>query len=75
MVQREFYSSARGPTPADEDVWCIVFDPVAPRLLVRHEWTATGHNGVDEFEIAEFLAGKGAAQGALIATLFGLSQS
>ena len=70
MVQREFYRSARGPTPADEDVWCLVFEPGTPRLLVRHEWTATGHNGFDEFEVAEFLARESAAQGALIAALF-----
>lgn len=75
LVQREFYRGARGPTPTDEDVWCLVFDPGTPRLLVRHAWTAAGHNGVDEFEIAEFLAGQGAPQGALITTLFGPVQS
>ncbi|HUH84940.1 MAG TPA: hypothetical protein VLX85_10025 [Stellaceae bacterium] len=73
MVQR-VYRSARGPTPADGDVWRLVFEPGTPRLLVRHEWTTTGHDGVDGFEVAEFLAGKGAAQGALIATLFGVNE-
>jgi hypothetical protein len=41
------------------------------RLLVRHEWEAAGHNGVDEFGIAEFLAQDGAAAAALIKILFG----
>ena len=41
------------------------------RLLVRHEWEAAGHNGVDEFEIAEFLAQGGAAPTELIKILFG----
>jgi hypothetical protein len=55
-IEREFHRSARGPAPTDEDTWCLVFDPRAMRLLVRHEWQTAGHNGVDEFEIAEFLA-------------------
>jgi hypothetical protein len=33
------------------------------RLVVRYEWEAAGHNGVAEFEIAEFLAQGGAAPG------------
>ena len=70
IIQREFYRSARGPTPADEDVWRLVFDQSAMLLLVRHEWETTGHNGVDEFEIAEFLAQEGAPQTALIDILF-----
>jgi hypothetical protein len=70
VIQREFYRGTRGPTPADEDAWRLVFDPGALRLLVRHEWGAPGHNGVDEFEIAEFLAQEGAPQAALIDILF-----
>ena len=49
-IEREFYRSARGPAPTDEDAWRLVFDQRAMRLLVRHEWKAAGHNGVDEFE-------------------------
>ena len=71
IIQREFYRSARGPTPADEDVWRLVFDPGEMLLLVRHEWEAIGHNGVEEFEVAEFLAQEGTAQTALIDVLFG----
>jgi hypothetical protein len=70
-IEREFYRSARGPRPNDEDTWRLVFDPRAIRLLVQHEWEAAGHNGVDEFEIAEFLAGDGPAPAALIKILFG----
>jgi hypothetical protein len=70
VVQREFYRSARGPSPADEDWWVLVFDGRIRRLFVRHQWQATGHAGIDEFEIAEFLAQKGAAQTALIDSLF-----
>jgi hypothetical protein len=70
VIQREFYRSARGPTPADEDAWRLVFDPSALRLVVCHEWGAPGPNGVDEFEIAEFLAQEGAPQAALIDILF-----
>jgi len=70
-IEREFHRSARGPRPNDEDTWRLVYDPRAMRLLVRHEWEAAGHNGVDEFEIAEFLAQDGAAPAALIEILFG----
>ena len=70
-IEREFYRSARGPAPTDEDAWRLVFDQRAMRLLVRHEWDAAGHNGVDEFEIAEFLAQDGAAPAELIKILFG----
>jgi hypothetical protein len=55
-IEREFYLGARGPAATDEDAWPLVSDPRAMRLLVRHEWEAAGHSGVDEFEIAEFLA-------------------
>lgn len=71
IVQREFYRSSRGPTPKDEDVWRLVFDSATKCLVVRHEWEASGHSGVDEFEIAEFLAQEGAPpQTALIDELF-----
>jgi hypothetical protein len=40
------------------------------RLLVGHEWEAAGHNGVDEFEITEFLAKDGAAPAELVKILF-----
>jgi hypothetical protein len=69
-LEREFYRSARGPTPADEDVWRLVFDRSAKRLFVRHEWHSTGHAGVDEFTVAEFLAQHDAAAHALLALLF-----
>ena len=70
VVQREFYRSARGPSPADEDWWVLVFDGRIRRLFVRHQWQATGHAGIDELEIAAFLEQKGAAQTALIYSLF-----
>jgi hypothetical protein len=71
ILEREFYRSARGPSPADIDIWSLVFEPNAARLLVRHEWRATRHTGVDEFEVAEFLAQEGAARDALLDLLFG----
>ena len=70
-IEREFYRSVRGPAPTDEDTWRLVFDPIALRLLVQHEWEAAGHSGVDEFEIAEFLAQDGAAPSELSKILFG----
>lgn len=69
-LEREFYRSARGPAPSDEDIWHLVFDADAASLIVRHEWRATGHAGVEEFTVAEFLAQRGAAAEALIALLF-----
>ena len=74
-IEREFYRSARGPAPTDEDTWRLVFDPRAMRLLVRHEWEAAGHSGVDEFEITEFLAPGGATPTELIKILFGRQAS
>jgi len=71
VLQREFYRSARGPSPSDEDVWRLVFDPATGSLLVRHEWESERHSGVNEFEIVEFLAQHGAAQTALLSLLFG----
>lgn len=72
-IQREFWRSARGPGPADEDVWRLVYVIESKRLFVRHEWQATGHSGVDELDIAEFLEQEGAAQAALIDDLFRVS--
>ena len=69
-INREFYQSWRGPAPADQDSWSLVFDEATRRLLVRHEWQAARHSGCDEFEVAEFLKQTGAAQGALIDSLF-----
>ena len=70
VIQREFYRSARGPSPRDEDWWTLVFDRVIGRLFIRHEWETSGHSGVDEFELVEFLEQDGAAQTALLDTLF-----
>lgn len=70
-IEREFYRSPRGPAPTDEDTWRLVFDPRTMRLLVRHEWKAAGHNGVDEFGIAEFLGAGRCRRAALIKILFG----
>ena len=69
-INREFYQSWRGPAPADQDSWSLVFDAETRRLLVRHEWQTSRHDGVDEFEVAEFLKQTGAAQTALIDSLF-----
>jgi hypothetical protein len=69
-IQREFYRSARGPAPADEDSWCLVFDREKKRLLVRHEWQSSRYSGVEDLELDEFLEQAGAAQTALIEMLF-----
>ena len=69
-INRQFYQSWRGPTPADQDIWSLVFDEATRRLLVRHQWQASRHNGCDEYEVAEFLKQTGAAQTALIDSLF-----
>ena len=69
-IQHEFYRSFRGPAPADEDSWSLVFDPETRSLLVRHEWQARGHSGVDDVDITEFLQQTGGAQTALIDSLF-----
>ena len=69
-ITREFHQSWRGPAPADRDSWCLVFEEATRRLLVRHEWQASRHSGCDEFEVAEFLKQSGAAQAALIDSLF-----
>jgi hypothetical protein len=69
-IDRKFYQSWRGPAPADQDLWCLVFDAETRRLFVRHEWQTSRHDGVDELEVAEFLKQTGAAQTALIDSLF-----
>ncbi len=69
-INRQFYQSWRGPAPADQDSWSLVFDEATRRLLVRHQWQASRHSGCDEFELAEFLKQTGAAQTALIESLF-----
>ena len=70
MIQRQFYQSARGPGPTDQDLWSLVFDETARRLVVRHEWQTSSHSGFDDFEVAEFLEQSGGAQTALIESLF-----
>lgn len=70
MIDRKFHESWRGPGPNDRDSWSLVFDPETRRLLVRHEWQTSWHNGLDEFEVAEFLRQDGEAQTALIDSLF-----
>jgi hypothetical protein len=73
VIQRKFYQSWRGPAPDDEDSWWLVYDAEIRRLLVRHEWQASGHSGFDELEIAEFLQQAGGAQMSLIDGLFSAS--
>jgi hypothetical protein len=69
-LEREFYRSARGPTPSDCDTWRLILDRDAARLLVRHEWQTSRHAGIDEFEIADFLKQENAARDALLVILF-----
>lgn len=69
-LQHEFYRSFRGPGPADEDWWSLVFDPDTRRLLVRQEWQTAGHGGFEDFDVAEFLQHAGGGQTALIDSLF-----
>jgi hypothetical protein len=71
-IRHEFYRSWRGPAPADEDFWSLVFDPETRRLLVRHEWQASGHGGFDDLDVTEFLQQAGGAQTALVESLFRL---
>jgi hypothetical protein len=75
ILEREFFRSARGPAPADVDVWRLVLDEKAANLLVRHEWRTARHWGVDDFTIAEFLLSEGPARDALLAVLFGPAES
>ena len=65
-----FTEAGAGLPPVDQDSWSLVFDEVTRRLLVRHQWQASRHSGCDEFEVAEFLKQSGAAQAALIDSLF-----
>ena len=69
-INRRFYQNWRGPTPHDQDFWSLVFDQDSRRLLVRHEWQSSRHNGFEDLEIAEFLKQTGSAQTALIDSLF-----
>jgi hypothetical protein len=69
-MNRKFYQSWRGPGPADQDYWSLVFDPDTRRLRVRHEWQTSRHNGFEELELEEFLQQTGSAQTALIDSLF-----
>jgi hypothetical protein len=69
-INRKFYQTWRGPGPSDQDSWCLVFDPETRRLVVRHEWQTSRHNGLDEWEVAESLKQAGSAQTALIDSLF-----
>lgn len=75
ILEREFYRSARGPAPDDIDIWRLVFDEKETSLLVRHEWQTERHSGVDDFTIAEFLLSESAAREALLAVLFGPSET
>jgi hypothetical protein len=75
ILEREFYRSARGPTPTDVDIWRLVFDETDANLLVRHEWQTARHSGIDDFSIAEFLLAEGDARDALIAALFGATKT
>jgi len=69
-IEREFYRSWRGPSVSDLDTWQLVFDRFSRNLVVRHQWEAARHTGVDDFGIAEFLVDQGPAQSALLTLLF-----
>src|SRR5260370_30715561 len=75
VIQREFYRSARGPSPGDEDWWGLIFDGAIGRLFVRHEWQAAGHSAIDEIEVVEFLARQRTVQPALTVCIFQLLPS
>jgi hypothetical protein len=70
ILEREFYRSARGPLPGDEDIWRLVFDGAESRLVVRHEWRTSRHSGAEDVSVDEFLAEPSAARDGLIAFLF-----
>jgi hypothetical protein len=70
ILEREFFRSARGPAPADVDIWRLILDQTGANLLVRHEWRTERHSGIDDFPIAEFLLLEGAARDALVGLLF-----
>lgn len=69
-LDREFYRSARGPLPGDEDIWRLVFDESETRLIVRRVWRTSRDSGVNDFSVDEFLSQRSAATEALIAVLF-----
>jgi hypothetical protein len=70
ILEREFFRSARGPAPADVDIWRLILDQTGANLLVRHEWRTERHSGIDDFSIAEFLLLEGAARDVLLGVLF-----
>ena len=70
VINRKFHQSWRGPAPSDQDSWSLVFDTETRRLLVRHEWQTSRHDGCDDIELAEFLQEAGDAQEALVDSLF-----
>jgi len=75
ILEREFFRSARGPAPADIDIWRLILDEKGATLLVRHEWRTERHSGADDFTVAEFLLLEGAARDALLAALFPTAES
>ena len=75
ILEREFFRSARGPAPADVDIWRLILDETGANLLVRHEWRTERHSGIDDFSVAEFLLLEGTAREALLSLLFGLAES
>ncbi len=70
VINRKFYQSWRGPAPSDQDSWSLVFDTETRRLLVRHQWQTSRHDGCDDIAFAEFLLQTGNAQDALVDSLF-----
>jgi hypothetical protein len=64
------FTAARGDQPRPMKTRGNVFDQIAKRLFVRHEWHAMRHAGTDEFTLDEFLIQRGAAPEALLALLF-----
>ena len=70
FIEREFFRTTSGPSSADEDVWLLVFDQETRELFVRHDWQVLGRNGVEAFDVDEFLQEPGMPQDALIDALF-----
>jgi hypothetical protein len=75
ILEREFFRSARGPAPADVDIWRLILDERGANLVVRHEWRTERHSGSDDFTVTEFLLLDGAARDALLGLLFGPAES
>ena len=75
ILEREFFRSARGPAPADVDIWRLILDEKGANLSVRHEWRTERHSGTDDFTVGEFLLLEGAARDALLAALFPPAES